>query len=411
MDTSPPAAVTTLPADRATDVPTDVEIEIVFDEPFAPNVQAQIARLVVFNPDRPEVVTNVSGDKIEIQPRSPLEPNTTYSVVVLPGIPDRRNVMTAEPVRLTFSTGGPLTLTLLRGRVTIGDQPAPEARIYAFNRDRDFGYRTFADSAGAFELQSVAVGSYDITAWKETNGEEGFQYTLEPGDTTSGQLERAGTGLELSLTLTVADTSSAKLVRAEPVARDGLRVLFSDTLAAEQPLDSVEVELLALPPEVAPRGVALDSIPQSAVRGETIAVPEVRREAGEPRGLLARIGGALADSAAYAVRAVSLRNAAGLVTPADAPYLLFRTREVPDSTLAAPPPAPGEPAPAAPAQPDTVAPVPPPGAPQPGPQEERAPGDTVEGAARADTVAEGAEAGPAAPADTVPEGAEAGTLP
>ncbi|MBA2564697.1 MAG: Ig-like domain-containing protein, partial [Gemmatimonadetes bacterium] len=118
VDDKPPSLVTTSPADRATDVSPESTIEIVFDEPLAPNAQAQASRLIFFNPSRPDVVTDVDGEKIEIQPRGPLEPSTTYSVTLLPGLPDRRNIAMKEPVRLLFSTGGPLTLTLLKGKVT-----------------------------------------------------------------------------------------------------------------------------------------------------------------------------------------------------------------------------------------------------------------------------------------------------
>jgi hypothetical protein len=337
VDDKPPAMVSTIPENHAIDVPADVQIEILFDEPLAPGVQAQARRLVLVNPDQPEVVTNSGGKKVEIQPREPLEANTTYSVVVLPGLPDRRSNLTKEPVQLAFSTGGPLTLTLLKGTVTAGGAPARGASVYALNQDRKFGYRAFTDSSGTFELQSVALGSYEVTAWAEGNGEEGFQFTLEPGDSAVGKVEKLGGALDVALDLVQADTSAPRLVRAEPLARDGLSAVFTDSLLREEPLDPAKAELLGLPSDVAPRGTPLDSIPQSAVRGDTVPVVEVRFDAANARGVVLLLGAELADSTAYALRIEGVRNAAGLTAPEDPPFLLFRTRAVPDSTLAPPP--------------------------------------------------------------------------
>jgi hypothetical protein len=188
------------------------------------------------------------------------------------------------------------------------------------------------DSTGTFELPSVAVGTYVVTAWQETNGEEGFQYTFEPGDTTSAQIERVGSGLDLALELVLADTTAARLVRAEAEARDALRLSFSDSLEAGQPFEPARVQLLRLLPDVAPRGTALDSIPQATIRGDSVGVDSVVHDRGEPRTLVARVR-ELADSTAYAVRLPGIRNTAGLVTPEDVPWTLFRTRVLPDSTF------------------------------------------------------------------------------
>ena len=108
-------------------------------------------------------------------------------------------------------------------------------------------------------------------------------------------------------------------------------------------------------------------MPQSSVIGDTIPIDEMRREQ-EPRALMLRVSAGFADSTAYAIRVQGLRNMAGLQTPPDAPYLLFRTRAVPDSALGAPP-APGAAPP--PGAPGAV----PPGAVEPG---ERAPGEELE---------------------------------
>ncbi|MFN2432951.1 MAG: Ig-like domain-containing protein [Gemmatimonadota bacterium] len=336
-DRTPPAVVVTLPEDRAIDVPADAEIEIVYDEPLAVGTQAQTQRLVLFNPDRPEVVTNVGGRKIEIQPQVPLEPQTTYSLTILPGLQDRRSNRTQEPVRVLFSTGGPLTLTLVKGVATQGGRPVAGATVRAVNAERELGYTALTDSAGAFELPSVALGTYAVTAWNETNATEGFQFTLEAGDTTSFELPRPGSGVDLAFELVVTDTSAARPVRAEPIARAALTVTFTDSLDAAAAPDPASVDLLALAPDVAPRGTALDSVPQSAVRGERVPVAAARVDSSDVRRLLVELEAPLADSTAYAFRARGLRNRAQLVTPEDAVWLLFRTRQVPDSSLTVPP--------------------------------------------------------------------------
>ncbi len=336
LDTTPPAVESTVPDDKAIDVGTDTPIKIVFAEPLGPGAVSQVLNLLVVNPDRPRMVTTVSGRSIEIHPQAPLEPRTTYSVLLRPGLQDRRSNLTKQPVEITVTTGGPLTLTLLKGTVSLGGKPAAGASVLASNGDRGFGYRAFADSTGAFQLTSVAVGTYDVTAWNEANGEAGFQFTLEAGDTTTAAIEKIGAGADVTLTLTVADTSAPRLARVEPIAKDGLELSFSDTLQRSWSPELAKVLVLRLAPDVAPRGMPLDSVPQGAVRGDTLPVAEARRDTLQPKTLTLRLASELADSAAYGVRVGGAVNAAGLVSTDEPSFVLFRTRGVPDSTLTVP---------------------------------------------------------------------------
>ena len=141
-----------------------------------------------------------------------------------------------------------------RRRLRVLRNPAAGANVLAVNRERNFGYHAIADSSGAFQLASVALGTYEVTAWTETNGTEGFQFTLEAGDTASAALEKSGSGAEVELTLVVTDTSAARLARVEPIARDGLELSFSDTLPRTSTIDLAKVLILKLSPEAAPAG-------------------------------------------------------------------------------------------------------------------------------------------------------------
>jgi hypothetical protein len=134
----------------------------------------------------------------------------------------------------------------------------------------------------------------------------------------------------------VADTSAPRLARVEPVARNGLELSFSDTLQRSWNPDLAKVLVLGLAPDVAPRGMPLDSVPQTAVRGDTLQVAEARRDTLQPKTLTLRLASELADSAAYGVRVGGAVNAAGLVSADEPPFVLFRTRGVPDSTLTVP---------------------------------------------------------------------------
>jgi hypothetical protein len=398
LDTTPPALESTIPEDKAIDVGTDTPIKIVFAEPLGPGAVSQVLNLLVVNPDRPRMVTTVGGRSIEIHPQAPLEPRTTYSVLLRPGLQDRRSNLTKQPVEITFSTGGPLTLTLLKGTVSMGGKPAAGASVLATNRDRGFGYRAFADSSGAFQLTSVAVGTYDVTAWSEANGEAGFQFTLEAGDTATAAIEKIGAGADVALTLTVADTSAPRLARVEPIARDGLELSFSDTLQRSWSPDLAKVLVLRLAPDVAPRGMPLDSVPPAAVRGDTLPVAEARRDTLQPKTLTLRLAAELADSAAYGVRVSGAVNAAGLVSADEPPFVLFRTRGVPDSTLTVPRADTTAAGAQAGARPDTAV-----GA-EAGPEPDTT-AVGVEGGARLDSTAVDTIPPPTAPADSLPEAA------
>ena len=250
------------------------------------------------------------------------------------------------------------------------------------------------NSAPRTRLASVALGTYDVTAWTETNGTEGFQFTLEAGDTASAALAKSGSGAEVELTLVVTDTSAARLARVEPIALDGLELSFSDTLPRTSTIDLAKVLILKLSPEAAPAGTPLDSIPQTSVIGDTLPVVEVRRDTLQPKTVVVRLGPQLADSSAYAVRVGGVVNTAGLVSPDEPPFVLFRTRVLPDSLLSKPPAADSTAAPGGkPGAPGARKPgaaprgPAPPGAPRPqtGREPPAAPVDTT--GVRADTTA------------------------
>jgi hypothetical protein len=173
-DQDPPRVVSASPDSGAVSV-TRSSIELRFGEVIAERQGAGgIGSMVVLSPSVGTPRVSWRRDRIVIEPRGGLRPNTTYSVTLLPGLRDLRGNVATEPRTITFSTGPSIDRLGAIGRVWdwAGQRPAPGAVVQALlplgGRDT-LAYVAVADSGGQFELGPMPEGRYLFRAFIDQN--------------------------------------------------------------------------------------------------------------------------------------------------------------------------------------------------------------------------------------------------
>ncbi|MGH7718895.1 MAG: Ig-like domain-containing protein, partial [Gemmatimonadaceae bacterium] len=108
---------------------------------------------------------------IAVRPRESWNPNTVYTVTMLPGVADLRGNVRREPTKVIFSTGAVIPNTAIRGTVfdwTTG-RPAARGAVEATATWDSTLYVTQADSLGSFELAHVPAGVYTVRGYVDAN--------------------------------------------------------------------------------------------------------------------------------------------------------------------------------------------------------------------------------------------------
>lgn len=115
-DTTPPKIISVFPANKATNVPTILDITVKFNEPMQVSTLsgATIKLKDNFNNIIPAMIRSPDTDTVVIRPSSPLLPSKLYSVIVTQGVKDLAGNAMSTPVKWIFST-----------TQTSGDTPSP----------------------------------------------------------------------------------------------------------------------------------------------------------------------------------------------------------------------------------------------------------------------------------------------
>ena len=169
---------------------------------------------------------------IEVEPRGGFRPNTTYSVILLPGLSDLRGNARKEGTALHFSTGPALSTGVLDGIVFdwVGGKAAAGARIEAFAPgDTAFRWRTRADATGRFRIPMLAAGRYRLRGWLDQN-QSGTIDGREAFDTVTVVL---GDSASRSLYAFEHDTIGPRLERVELIDSTAIRLQFDRAAAPD----------------------------------------------------------------------------------------------------------------------------------------------------------------------------------
>ncbi len=182
---------------------------------------------------------------IKIKPAEGWRPGRVYRLDLLPGIIDlRHNVLKTETL-IIFSTGPALPHARLSGRALqwVEQRALAGAVIRATLLPDTVAYVTLADSGGMFTLAGVPPGRYRVMAIQDANGNRALDRD-EAFDTVTVSVD---TSANVVLWTFAHDTAGPRLRGVEPVDSTAFRMLFSEPLALDAPLDTAHVHLFALP--------------------------------------------------------------------------------------------------------------------------------------------------------------------
>jgi hypothetical protein len=269
--------VETEPADRAVNAAADQAIRLRFDEPLGRRVEADLSRLILVNPDTPEFDIRVEDETITLFPSSPMADGVTYMVTILPGLEDRDGNRTTRARTILFSTGGerPITLSIVRATIVEDTLPAALASYHLEGIGHELDYTMVADSLGRIEMEGVAYGRYEGTAWQERVRPEGWQMMEEPGARDTFELSVDQRAHEATYRIAVVDTTAPLIVTVETPESRLLSITLDDALTADPPPEAGSVLLWEADPDLAAAEIPLDSLDAAQVRGRRIAISAV----------------------------------------------------------------------------------------------------------------------------------------
>lgn len=311
MDEAPPVLVESDPADRAVNAAPDQAIRLRFDEPIGERGIGDLASRILVNPDTPEFDIRLDGEEITLEPNAPMVEGVTYMVTILPGLQDRDGNATTAARTILFSTGGerPITLSIVRATIVQDSLPAALARYHLEAQGHALDYSMVADSQGRIEMEGVAYGSYEATAWIERVRPDGWQMTDEPGARDTFEISAEERAHEATYRIAVVDTTAPVIVTVETPESRSLVVTLDDDLSSEAPPTAGSVRLWEADPGVAGAEIPLDSIAPADLRARRLAISAV--EASGARALRVVPAEPLRKDRVYRVEVV-IENRSGL---------------------------------------------------------------------------------------------------
>lgn len=334
-DQEPPRVVATNPEPFAVVPGLDQPVVIKFDERIS---ERRVQESVMVSPETGAVRVKKGRSELRVSLEGGWRPGMIYRVVVLPVLQDLFNNPLQHEIELIFSTGPEIPATAVAGLLTdrITGQPATGARVEALSVADSVVYVAMSDTAGFFALRHIPAGSYELRAYLDRNQSRKLDYG-EPESSAELVIAPTDTAI-VSYALLAADTTAARVARAE--ARDSMqiRITLDDHLDPLVALDGVQVELRQLPDSTLVPGVA-----------QVLHLHEFERLQAEQR--------AAEDSAAAAAAAAadSVAGADSAVVAADSTTLVASDVTVRSGAEAMPE---VEAVPEVEATPDTVTPLP-----------------------------------------------------
>lgn len=299
IDREPPRVLATFPEPLAVVEGLDRPVVIKFDERIS---EKQVRDAVLVSPETGAVRVKKGRSELRVSVEGGWRPGQIYRVVVLPVLQDLFNNPLKEEIELIFSTGPEIPATAVAGLLTdrLTAKPVTGARVEAISKADSVVYVALSDTAGFFALRHIPAGGYDLRAYLDRNRNRKSDYG-EPIATTELALGAADTIIS-SYALLPADTTPARVVRAE--ARDSMqvRITLDDYLDPEVALDGVQVELRELPDSIVVPGVV-----------RVAHVHEFERERAAQRAAADSVAQAAADSVTAADLAEAVADSAQAV--------------------------------------------------------------------------------------------------
>lgn len=230
QDRVPPRVVSVSPVPFATLEDLRAPVRIEFDERLSIRLEGVTAweDAVLVSPITGDVRVDRGRRSLEISIAGGWQPGLVYRVVVLPVFRDLFGNIRREPIELVFTTGAPIPPTAVAGFLEdrIAGAPVPGGRVEAVRRVDSVTYVAVSDTAGFFSLRNIPAGVYDLRAWLDQDRDRTMEFQ-EPQDTALLPLGFQDT-VVVSLGLLPRDTTAARLLRAEVVDSQKVRLFFDD---------------------------------------------------------------------------------------------------------------------------------------------------------------------------------------
>lgn len=311
VDEAAPVLIESDPADRSVNAAPEQAIRLRFDEPIGERGIGDLASRIVVNPDTPEFDIRLDGEEITLSPNAPMADGVTYMVTILPGLQDRDGNATSTARTILFSTGGerPITLSIVRTTIVQDSVPAALARYHLEALGHALDYSMVADSQGRVEMEGVAYGRYEATAWIERVRPDGWQSTDEPGARDTFEISPEERAHEATYRIAVVDTTAPLIVAVETPESRSLAVTLDDDLAVERAVTAESVRLWEADPDLADAQIPLDSLAPEDLRARRIAISAV--EPSGPRGVVVVPAEPLRKDRIYRIELV-VQNRSGL---------------------------------------------------------------------------------------------------
>lgn len=206
-----------------------------FDEPV--NLGRGLGNRVQSSPAY-EYAVEIGFSEVRIRPRGGWRPGAVYCFSVPAGIADLLGNRTAEPIDFCFSTGPPVSTTLVEGKLEdrLTGRAVQGGRVLFLALPGDTTpYTAVADGQGAFALRALPSDTYWAYGFQDRNRNLRLDRLLEPYDSVRFTVAEGVGTAPLALSVVEPDSTPPRLLAA--VAEDSLtiRLEVDDPLELEQP--------------------------------------------------------------------------------------------------------------------------------------------------------------------------------
>ena len=189
-DLTPPRFVSSTPEPNATNF-TGKRIEIIFDELVS--LEKASERVIITPPQRQNPVIRAIGNRVRVELKDSLLPNTTYTIDFTDAIVDNNEKNALEGFTFAFSTGDIVDSLIISGLLLNAEnlEPMPNIVIGLHINLEDsafwtepFRRTTRTNDRGSFWVRNVAPDTYRIFALNDLNRDYKFD---QPGEAIAFQ--------------------------------------------------------------------------------------------------------------------------------------------------------------------------------------------------------------------------------
>ncbi|MEP6507387.1 MAG: Ig-like domain-containing protein [Gemmatimonadales bacterium] len=325
IDTKAPQIVRIAPDSGKTNVkPREVIFQ--FDEVVneRPSGSPTLGGLFLISPRNGEAEAAWHRSEIAVRPSRGFKSNTTYTIILLPGLSDLRGNTRNTGATTVFSTGP----TIATGRITGTLFNWVEARIVARGliearplNDTTTVYVTATDSVGDFNLKNVPPAQYRVRGFSDDNNNRGID-PREPFDTVIVNLVDSS---KVEFLAFVHDSVGTRLANVSVRDSVTLELVFDNPLSVATQITAAQIRIRGSDSTEIPIASVAAPAPDSAITRPltpnptgTTAVTTTSLASRKPsrppplKSVIVRLVLPLRPKVTYKVRATDVQNLIGV---------------------------------------------------------------------------------------------------